>query len=83
MVSQIDRLKKIQKKAAASVKKKQTVEIIQFPIWPEPTRGLPNTIARSALFNVRFKKNPRQQLKNHVVSALNGINIVYTGEELR
>ncbi len=82
MADPIKRLKEIQQKIAASGKK-QTAEIIQLPIWPEPTRGLPNTIARSALFNVRFKKTPRQQLKNHVVSALSGINITYTGEELR
>lgn len=57
--------------------------VVQLPIWPEHTRGMPNTIARSALFNVRFKKTPRVSLKNHVVAALKGINITYTGEELR
>ena len=84
----VSRLKKITSGAGSSSKNEEVEEvqentIIQLPMWPEPTRGLPNTIARSSLFNVRFKKTPRVQLKNHVVSALNGINILYTGEELR
>ncbi|MDH5327673.1 MAG: plasmid replication initiator TrfA [Gammaproteobacteria bacterium] len=57
--------------------------VLQLPIWPEPSRGIPNTIARSALFNVRFKKTLRRQLKNHIVTAIKGTNILYTGEELR
>lgn len=57
---------------------------IQLPMWPQELRGLPNVFARSALFTVaNVRKGDRPNLKRHVISALKGINITYTGEELR
>lgn len=56
----------------------------QLPIWPEKTRGIPNSLARSALFNVsNVRKGERESLKRHTVAAMAGIHITYTGEELR
>lgn len=56
----------------------------QLPIWPEDMRGLPNDIARSALFNVaNARKGARGNFKRRSIAALHGIAITYTGEELR
>lgn len=56
----------------------------QLPIWPESVRGLPNPIARSALFSVaNLRKGARKNYKRREVAALKGVSITYTGEELR
>ena len=56
----------------------------QLPIWPEQARGIPNALARSALFNVaNVRKGARGNLKRIEIAALKGISITYTGEELR
>jgi hypothetical protein len=61
-----------------------TLNQYQLPIWPEKSRGIPNSLARSALFNVaNVRKGERESLKRHTVAAMTGINITYTGEELR
>lgn len=57
---------------------------VQLPMWPQELRALPNVFARSALFTVaNVRKGARPNLKRHVVVALKGISITYTGEELR
>lgn len=57
---------------------------LQLPIWPQDLRGLPNAFARSALFTVsNMRKGERKNMKRHTVAALQGIEIRYTGEELR
>lgn len=61
-----------------------TVSPVQLPIWPNEIRGLPNVFARSALFTVaNVRKGERQNLKRHVIAAVKGVNIEYTGESLR
>jgi hypothetical protein len=61
-----------------------TVSQIQLPIWPEQFRGIPNALARSALFNVaNIRKGARGNLKRVEIAAVKGITITYTGEELR
>lgn len=57
---------------------------IQLPLWPNGMRGIPNSIARSALFNVSsLRKGERKHYKQREIAALGGICITYTGEELR
>lgn len=55
----------------------------QLPLWEERFRGLPNALARSALFTIGNSSDPRLQFKDHPVFAIKGIEITYTGEELR
>ena len=56
----------------------------QLPLWPNGVRGIPNSIARSALFNVSsLRKGERKHYKQREIAALGGISITYTGEELR
>lgn len=57
---------------------------VQLPMWPNAMRGIPNSIARSALFNVSsLRKGERKHYRQREVAALGGISISYTGEELR
>lgn len=55
----------------------------QLPLWEEQVRGIPNPIARSALFRVGSKKEARTYYKRALVASLNNIKIEVTGEELR
>jgi len=64
-------------------KVKPTAEIIQLPIWPEEARGFPNIIARSALFNARRQNTPREFVDQLPVSSVAGVDVKYTGRELR
>ncbi|MSQ69431.1 MAG: hypothetical protein EXR83_14810 [Gammaproteobacteria bacterium] len=58
-------------------------QVIQLPLWPDQVRGLPNVLARSALFNVANRTVSREYYKKTIISSLRGIEITYTGEELR
>lgn len=60
----------------------ETKPIVQLPLWPETMRGLPNAVARSALFTVNYS-DPRVNYSRQVIASQEGIDIVYTGEELR
>lgn len=55
----------------------------RLPFWPEPVRGLPNPLARSDLFTVGNRAQPRANFKNKMVASTKGVSIVYRGEELR
>lgn len=63
----------------APVQQSQT----QLPIWPNDLRGLPNALARSALFCVANQRGSREMFKDKPIAALKGIEITYSGEELR
>ena len=55
--------------------------VVQLPSWPEPTRGVPNGVLRSALFGA-IKKGPRRYIEGEQIAALDGIEIRYTGQRL-
>ncbi len=55
----------------------------QLPLWPDRVRGLPNTLARSALFTASSKSEVRTDFKRASIFSLKGFEIRYTGEELR
>jgi len=75
--------KALEKKKPKSKTIKPTAEIIELPIWPEAIRGFPNVIARSALFNARRQNTPRDFVDKMPVSSIAGVDINYTGRELR
>lgn len=56
-----------------------------LPLWPKSHRGIPNALARSALFNVSNLRSagPRAYFQLAEVAATKGIRLVYTGAELR
>lgn len=54
---------------------------VQLPLWPEPMRGVPNGILRSALFGA-VKRGKRRYLEREPVTALEGVDLIYTGPRL-
>jgi len=53
----------------------------QLPLWPEPMRGVPNGILRSALFGA-VKRGKRRYMEREAVAAVDGIDLIYTGPRL-
>lgn len=56
---------------------------LQLPLWSERVRGLPNAMARSALFTCSNPRTPRKSYLRHQIASLAGYEIYYTGSELR
>ncbi len=82
----LEKVKEMEAKALAKSMSKEIeamTEIIQLPIWPEATRGFPNVIARSALFNARRPNTPRELVENLPIFSVMGVDITYSGRELR
>lgn len=52
-----------------------------IPLWGEMLRGIPNALARSALFSCA-RPGDRRMYKGRVLSSLSNLEIQYTGEEL-
>lgn len=59
----------------------QTAEIIQLPLWPEATRGTPNSFLRGALF-AAIQGKEREYFKGKILATREGIKIRYTGMQL-
>jgi hypothetical protein len=55
----------------------------QLQLWPERVRGLPNSLARCALFTAGSAKSERKRYARDMIASLQGTDIHYTGEELR
>lgn len=57
---------------------------LQLPFWPDDVRALPNDFARSALFTVKKRSEPRSALQSVKLFTFNSdVEINYTGIELR
>lgn len=55
--------------------------VVQLPLWPEPTRGVPNGVLRSALFGA-IQKGARRYMERVRIAALDSVEIHYTGQRL-
>lgn len=53
----------------------------QLPLWPEPKRGVPNSVLRGSLF-AAIQGKDRQALKGELLFAQQGIEIRFTGWQL-
>lgn len=62
---------------------KRLAELIQLPLFPYPeaTRIVSNDMARSALFSA-VQGASREMLKDRVLATIDGIEIIFTGEQL-
>lgn len=54
---------------------------VQLPLWPEPVRGVPNSILRSALFGA-IKRGRRVFLQRESIASYEGVLIMQTGPRL-
>ena len=61
--------------------KQQSAKVIQLPMWPEPARGVPNSILRGALFAAIQGKN-RRYMKRELLIVQKGTGIRFTGMQL-
>lgn len=60
------------------------VDQMSLPMWPQSQRGMPNSLARSALFSVaNTRKGERKHYRRHLIAAVEGLKIEYSGDELR
>jgi hypothetical protein len=64
---------------------------VQLPMWPEPVRGGPNAVLRSALFAAIYSKkrrklgiqtSPEKEPEGITIAAQDGITIKYAGTQL-
>lgn len=63
----------------------ELVESHQLPLWDDDKRGLPNSLARGALFTAG-KNTPgdiREFYEDKRIASLNGLTMEYRGQELR
>lgn len=68
-------------RAAKAQKSSKANDVVQLPIWPEPTRGVPNGVLRSALFGA-VRKGARRYMEGEYVACVDGVEIRYTGQRL-
>ena len=54
---------------------------VQLPLWPEPVRGVPNSILRSALFGA-IKRGKRAYQDGVKKASVEGVTVVHTGPQL-
>ena len=55
-------------------------KVLQLPLWPEATRGVPNAVLRGALFAAVHKDRP--YLEGAVLAAQDGVTVRFTGKRL-
>lgn len=56
---------------------------VQLPLLQPDERGMPNALARGALFNAAKSSVPRDYHKTRLVASLSNIRVEYSGQELR
>ena len=61
--------------------KRSAAKIYQLPFWPDPARGVPNELIRSAMF-AAIQAQGRNYLDNAVIASQDGYSIVFTGQRL-
>jgi hypothetical protein len=54
---------------------------LQLPLWPEPVRGVPNSILRSALFGA-VKRGKRAYQDGVKKASVDGVIVIHTGPQL-
>ena len=63
------------------LEERESAKLIQLPVWPEMTRGVPNSILRGSLFAAihgRYAKH----CKREILHDSSKMKIIYTGERL-
>lgn len=68
-------------RSPAPLPPRQTAQVIQLPLWPEPTRGAPNSFLRSALF-AAIQGKTRRYMKGEFLAAQKGVSVSFTGMQL-
>ena len=59
----------------------KTAEIVHLPVWPESTRGVPNSALRGALF-AAIQGKDRRAMQRELLAVQQGVEIRFTGIQL-
>lgn len=62
--------------------RREAAKLYQIEFWPEPYMGVPNEIARSALFAAIKEPKIRKLFDNAPIASQGGFSIIYTGQQL-
>lgn len=81
MTDLVARLEAIRKRSAALPATGAPAPVVQLPLWPEPVRGVPNSILRSALFGA-IRRGKRAFLQREPIASYEGVTILQTGPRL-
>jgi hypothetical protein len=68
-------------KRKAAMAEAESANVLQFPVWPEPKRGTPNSFLRSALFSAIQGKD-RRFLEGEIIASQCGYAVKFTGKQL-
>jgi hypothetical protein len=60
---------------------RKLLEQLQLPLWPDEFRAVPNGLLRSALF-AAIQPGARRYIEEERIASLEGIEIIYTGQQL-
>jgi len=72
---------KAEREKARAPEPKPPTKVVQLPMWPEKTRGTPNTFLRGALFSA-IQGKERRALKGELLACQKGQCIRFTGWQL-
>ncbi len=72
---------KAQAEGRAVTEPKLPAKVYQFPLWPEPVRGMPNPALRSALFAAVQGKD-RRFINDELLASVGGVELRFKGEQL-
>jgi hypothetical protein len=72
-----------QEREQAAEKRKSRPVPTQLSLWPERVRGLPNMLARCALFTAAGHKEERREFNKDTIFSVEGFTMKYSGPELR
>ena len=61
-----------------NIREREASRVVQLPMWPEPVRGTPNSILRSALFPA-IKPSDRKALTRKILASHKGVTVRFTG----
>lgn len=67
--------------AQASTPAPAEAPAVQLPLWPEPVRGVPNGMLRSALFGA-IRRGRRRFLQREKIASVDGVTVFQTGPRL-
>jgi hypothetical protein len=76
-----DPLKKQLDGLKRAIDERESAKVYQLPFWPNPQRGLPNEVIRSALFSA-IRAQPTEALSDADIATIEGYRITYTGMKL-
>lgn len=74
-------LEAMAQRMARDAQEREAAKVYQLPLWPDPARGVPNEIIRSALF-AAVQARGREYLERAEIACQDGFTVRYTGQRL-